>query len=385
LVERVAFWISVLPIYLVSSTTFSCKMQAENQFSVEEGKALAVLASSEASNNNSRTRTVIVDSRGDLTLGTGLSDTGDCPAQCFRVCSRTLARTSPVLERMLYGSFAESNSQRETDWTIDLPEVKPAPFALLAFICHGLFDKAPKVLSTDELFDLIILTHYYDCTPVLAPWTERWLASIREPASIRELEMYKVLFISQELGDKRTFEITARRLVLESRETAERDELHDQLGGHMIHIVDRIDAIRDQTIEAMLVLFRELTDILVVVDEKPRWCKYASYMGPHRCESMILGSVVFCLTRAGLWPIPDPRDVGESVMGLYRKMTGVVIHDIGQVEKNGNDHARCNPRNFLLERLQRILVDITDPLVQGEREYVVRQRQRQRLETGAGS
>jgi hypothetical protein len=338
LVERVAFWISVLPIYLVSSTTFLCKMQAENQFSVEEGKALAVLASSEASNNNSRTRTVIVDSRGDLTLGTGLSDTGDCPAQCFRVCSRTLARTSPVLERMLYGSFAESNSQRETDWTIDLPEVKPAPFALL-----------------------------------------------REPASIRELEMYKVLFISQELGDKRTFEITARRLVLESRETAERDELHDQLGGHMIHIVDRIDAIRDQTIEAMLVLFRELTDILVVVDEKPRWCKYASYMGPHRCESMILGSVVFCLTRAGLWPIPDPRDVGESVMGLYRKMTGVVIHDIGQVEKNGNDHARCNPRNFLLERLQRILVDITDPLVQGEREYVVRQRQRQRLETGAGS
>jgi hypothetical protein len=367
----------------ISLTTFSCKMQAETQLPAEEGKALAVLASSEASKNNSRTGTVVIDSRGDLTLGIGLSETGDCPAQSFQVCSRTLARTSPVLERMLYGSFAESNAQRQTDWTIDLPEVKPAPLALLAYICHGLFDRVPRVLSTDELFDLIILTHYYDCTPTLAPWAERWLASIREPASIGELEMYKVLYISQELGDKRTFEITARRLVLESREQLERDELHEQLRGHMVRVVDRIDAIRDQTIAAMLGLFRELTDILVVVDEKPRWCKYASYMGPHRCESMILGSVVFCLTRAGLWPIPDPRDVGETVMGLYRKMTGVVIHDIGQAEKNGSDHAKCNPRNFLLERLQRILVDMADPLVQGEREYVVRQRQR--LETGAGA
>ena len=379
--ERATFGSQFFPIYLVLSIKVSCKMQAENHFPVEEGKALALLTSSEASKDDSRTRTVIIDPRGDLHLGIGISGTRSDPAQSFQVCSRTLARMSPVLERMLYGSFAESNSQRQTDWTIELPEVKAAPFALLAFICHGRFDRVPKVLSTDELFDLIILTHYYDCTPVLAPWTERWLASIHEPAAIRELEMYKVLFICQELGDKQTFEITARRIVLESHETIERDELHEQLGGHMIHIVDRIDAIRDQTIEAMLGLFRELADILVVVDEKPRWCKYASYMGPHRCESMILGSVVFCLTRAGLWPIPDPREVGESVMGLYRKMTSVVIHDIGQAGKHGDDHAKCNPRNFLLERLQRILVDMADPLAQGERECVVRQRQR--LKTGA--
>jgi hypothetical protein len=195
--------------------------------------------------------------------------------------------------------------------------------------------------------------------------------------------MYRVLFICQELGDKQTFEITARRLVLESRELMGRDELHERLGGHMVQIVERIDGIRDEAIGAMLGLFRELADILVVVDEKPRWCRYASYMGPHRCESMILGSVVFCLTRAGLWPLPDPHDVGESVMELYRKMTGVVVHDIGQVGKGGDDHARCNPRSFLLERLQRILADMPDPLVQGEREYVVRQRQR--LEAGVDS
>jgi len=358
-------------------------MQAEDQSPVEESKALVLLAPSKPSTQDvGSTKEIIVDPRGDLTLRIGLSDTGSGPAQFFQVCSRTLARVSPVLERMLYGSFAESNTQSQTDWTIDLPEIKSTAFALLAYICHGHFDKIPKTLWTDELFDLVVLTHYYDCTPVLAPWAERWLASIHEPASFRELKMYKVLFICQELGDKKTFEVTARRLVLESREQLERDELHEQLGGHMDHIVDRIDVIRDNTIDSMLGLFRELSDILVVVDERPRWCRYASYMGPHRCESMILGSVVFCLTRAGLWPLPGSRDVGESVMGLYRKMTSVVIHDIGQVEKNGNDHAKCNPRDFLLERLKRILVDMVDPLVEEERKYVLRQKQRLRTGTG---
>jgi hypothetical protein len=358
-------------------------MQAEDQHHVAEDKALVLSSKSSTQNNNISTRTVIVDPRGDLILGTGLSDAGCGPAQDFQVCSRSLARMSPVLERMLYGSFAESNAPDQSNWTIDLPEIRPATFAMLANICHGHFDKVAKTLRTDELFDLIVLTHYYDCTPVLAPWAERWLAHIREPAAFNELEMYRVLFICQELGDKQRFETTARRLVMESREMLRRDELFEQLGGHMSHIVDRIDTIREDAIDAMLALFRELSDTLVVVDERPRWCKYASYMGPHRCESMILGSVVFCLTRAGLWPLPDPREVEDTVMGLYRKMTGIVIHDIGRVEKGGNDHAKCNPRDFLLERLKRILVDMRDPLAEEERKYVVRQRQK--LKTGIGA
>lgn len=316
---------------------------------------------------------IIVDARGDLILRIGLSDDG-YSAQRFRVCSRTLARASPVLERMLYGSFAESECSEE--WTVDLPEVNPNPFIILAYISHGQLWKIPKSLTAIELFDLLVLTHYYDCTPILAPWADRWLAMLPEPASHNELGMYKVMFIFQELGEKRKFEITARRLVLECPRSPSHDDFHDQLGGHLCHIVDRIDEIREDTIQAMLTLFRDLSDILVVVDEKPRWCRFASYMGPHRCESMILGSVVFCLTRANLWPIPASQDMNDSVMGLYRQLTSIVIHDIGQPEKKGNDHSNCNPRGFLLERLQRILADMADPLVEGEREYVKMQRQR---------
>lgn len=313
--------------------------------------------------------TFTIDPRGDLTLSIGLSPS----SKNFIVCSRTLSRISPVLERMLYGSFAESKSEHTSSWTIDLPDVNPLPFALLAHISHGEFGSIPKSLNVDELFDLIILTHYYDCTPILAPWAENWLRGINEPASNNELEMYKVLFITQELGDKRTFEITARRLVLETCLTLERERLHEHLGGHLHAIIDRVDLIRENTIAAMLSLFRDLSSILVVVDEQPRWCRYASYMGPHRCESMILGSVVFCLTRAGLWPIPEAADIEESVMALYRLLANIVIHDIGVGERKGDDHAKCNPRGFLLERLQRILADMADPLVEGERGYVVKQ------------
>ncbi|KAM0716657.1 hypothetical protein Q7P37_008102 [Cladosporium fusiforme] len=352
-------------------------MQPQSEDLAQENVSLDSLSLKDAdrSDKGEDGKEITVDPRGDLILEIGLSDKSGS-AQRFRVCSRTMARASPVLDRMLYGSFAESGAKCSGEWMIELPEVNPSPFILLAYISHGQLWKIPKVLTTNELFDLLILTHYYDCTPILAPWTDRWLASIHEPASQNELEMYKVMFICQELGDKRTFEITARRLVLECHSTASRDEMHDQLGGHLCNIVDRVDLIRDDTIKAMLDLFRDLSDILVVVDEKPRWCRYASYMGPHRCESMILGSVVFCLTRANLWPIPASYEIEDSVMGLYRQLANVVIHDIGQPEKKGNDHAKCNPRGFLLERLQRILADMADPLVEGEREYVKTQRQR---------
>lgn len=124
----------------------------------------------------------------------------------------------------------------------------------------------------------------------------------------------------------------------------------------------RLDDIRRSTIAAMLRLFDEFTQLLTVVDEQPRWCKFASYQGPHRCESMILGSIVFCLSRAKLFPVPRPEEINESVLSLYRKLSTIVVHDIGQGERKGSDHSECNPRKFLIDRLQRILADMAPPI-----------------------
>lgn len=77
---------------------------------------------------------------------------------------------------------------------------------------------------------------------------------------------------------------------------------------------------------------------------------------------MILGSIVFCLSRVKLFPVPRPEDINESVLSLYRKLSTIVVHDIGQLERKGSDHSECNPRKFLIDRLQRILADMAPPI-----------------------
>lgn len=114
------------------------------------------------------------------------------------------------------------------------------------------------------------------------------------------------------------------------------------------------------TIQALLDVIRKLVDGLLVVDEKPRWCRHAEWMGPHRCESMILGSITFCLSRAGLWPILEAEDVMDSIVGLHRKMKGLVVHDIGKID--GIDHAPCNPGHFLMSEVERVFIDIQNPV-----------------------
>jgi hypothetical protein len=106
-----------------------------------------------------------------------------------------------------------------------------------------------------------------------------------------------------------------------------------------------------------------MVETLIVVDEKPRWCRYAQWMGPHRCESMILGSMTFCLARAGLWPLPNPVDIDDSIIGLRRKLTSLVVHDIGRASESV-DHHECNPEPYLLGRVERIIKQMENPVTE---------------------
>ena len=88
-------------------------------------------------------------------------------------------------------------------------------------------------------------------------------------------------------------------------------------------------------------------------------------MGHHRCESMILGSMTFCLARAGLWPLPEATDVEESVVELYTKSVNLVIHDIGRPSpKSAEDHSQCNPIRFLMDNIKSIIDNIPDPVTE---------------------
>ena len=107
-----------------------------------------------------------------------------------------------------------------------------------------------------------------------------------------------------------------------------------------------------------------MADNLIVVDEHVRWCRHHTWMGHHRCESMILGSMTFCLARAGLWPLPEPQDIDYSLLELYEKLTTLVIHDIGKADTSNPEanHKECNPRPYLLEQVQKVMREMPSPV-----------------------
>ncbi|KAJ4009132.1 hypothetical protein NW752_009429 [Fusarium irregulare] len=138
--------------------------------------------------------------------------------------------------------------------------------------------------------------------------------------------------------------------------------------------MEQILEIRISTIQALLDIISRLISHLLVVDERPRWCRHAEWMGPHRCESMILGSVTFCLSRADLWPLPKAEDVSDSIVGLHRKLKGLVIHDIGKAD--GMDHATCNPGPQLLSEVERIYTEVPSPVTNFQAEKMDEQMKR---------
>ncbi|WYZ41224.1 hypothetical protein EsH8_V_000119 [Colletotrichum jinshuiense] len=359
----------------------------------------------------SPSETTELDCRGDVVFIVG-STADNTPARSFRACSRTMARVSPVFDRMLHGNFSESrpagagagaaadttmtahSSPAGTtppapakEWVVNLPDDKSDAFDLFASIAHSRFARIPRSLSIDKLYELTVLTHYYDATPMLTPWLQTWASGIGEAPGTSSssgvggrdggLLMAKLLWISWELGHKQLFESTARRMVMEACGSLFGAE--SGLGELSMppDVIERITEIRTRTIQSIVDVFRDLAEKLVMVDEGPRWCRHASYMGPHRCESMILGSMTFCLTRAGLWPIPEAEDVEESVLELYSTLMNLVIHDIGRPgDKGGVDHGECNPRGFLMERIKNILGEIPSPVGEAHRRHLERQIQR---------
>lgn len=157
------------------------------------------------------------DKHGDLRLQVGSDETQ--PKIIFTVCSRALARVSPVFDRMLYGNFIEaktSTSKESDEWVVKLPEEKPVPLSIFLYISHGHYHRVPSSLPIDELYDLTTLTHYYDSTRMLAPWIKSWVSSVEEDARESTTSMTKALWICWELGAKSSFVKIARKLMMES-------------------------------------------------------------------------------------------------------------------------------------------------------------------------
>lgn len=157
--------------------------------------------------------TIEIDGHADLRLRVG--QPGDCQA-IFNASSRALARASPVFNRMLYGDFAEAKSKDQGDtWTVDLPMDSPTSMEIFLNITHAKFQVVPKVLSIGDIYDLTVLTDFYDATPSLAPWADTWMSAISEPPDDAELAP-KILWVSWQLGRQELFKSISREILMGS-------------------------------------------------------------------------------------------------------------------------------------------------------------------------
>ncbi|KAK6222263.1 hypothetical protein LQW54_000963 [Pestalotiopsis sp. IQ-011] len=132
-------------------------------------------------------------------------------AMRFRVCSRTLARASPVMRAMLFGSFREAEQDQ-----VDLPDDDPVAMRMLLHIAHGKFaliclamDDDLSGATTDDFYDVTALANKYLMTHLLRPWATRilarfapWQSRSCKPVSYEgpSIHLEKALFMAGEFG-----------------------------------------------------------------------------------------------------------------------------------------------------------------------------------------
>ena len=148
------------------------------------------------------------DPNGDLTIKAGKE------RREFLVCSRTVARASPVFKAMLYGNFKEARPADPTEsWIVELPEDDADSTEILFNIIHSHFDRIPDALSLQSLFAALIVTEKYDMTQLVRPWIKAWFAPHR--ANVMPSNYALMLCTTWELGDEGIFTNIAESMCIE--------------------------------------------------------------------------------------------------------------------------------------------------------------------------
>lgn len=137
----------------------------------------------------------VFDARGDLKLIVGADKVA------FKVCSRALARSSPVWEALLYGPFAEGKAQQHGgDWEIPLPEDRPEALRILIAAVHRGADDLPRQIGHEQLLRLTVIADKYDMTGSLKPLWDKWVRNLGRVADRKGQKLVDYLLICYKLG-----------------------------------------------------------------------------------------------------------------------------------------------------------------------------------------
>lgn len=186
----------------------------------------------------------VLDDLSDLTLTIG-TELVEVEPISYKVCSKTLARASPVLKRMLYGNFVEAKPE-DGEWLVKLPEDDPKAFGTILKTVHGQFDAELEPMTLEALHAVATIADKYDLARALASRVFFWrdsLVALLDASCIRPFELssgwglpqlLQALWVSWVFGDTESVERCMYCLGIHAKATdqgqIELDESSDQIG-----------------------------------------------------------------------------------------------------------------------------------------------------------
>ncbi|OAA43870.1 hypothetical protein BBO_04226 [Beauveria brongniartii RCEF 3172] len=263
-------------------------------------------------------RTVILDNHGDIEVQVSGGTTR------YIVCSRALARISPVLRsRMRQDDVSDTQDQcaRRSVVMMQLDGNDDDSLTILFNIAHAHFLAVPRTLSIKQIYNLSILTSCYSCTSILGPWVDSWIAGVE--GTVPRGDMAMMLWVFWELGFSGEFRTVAHRM------TVELD-------------ASRLSDMRLASLQAIFDTTADMLAKLLLLEQCPRWSRFAARGGPQRCRQAMRAMMESSLGAAGLWPSPEVAGIKESLGEVYSKLVAVVSHN----------HMGCEFGQFWCRRIQ---------------------------------
>ncbi|ETS76446.1 hypothetical protein PFICI_11833 [Pestalotiopsis fici W106-1] len=291
-----------------------------------------------------------VDVRGDRILVVG---TNQCKimadgthehkeAKSFRICSRALARSSPVMRAMLFGKFTAA-----TQDTINFPEDDTAAMEMLLQLSHGnltpVYDftlkhdvSQPDPIFVDEVYEMVALANRYLMSHHLRTWARDWASILLKgnrffpscPHAVRYKKMEKSLFIASVFGHLQLYAVVFSDLVWSQR----RDQKLFATSIEPDGVADSLRKVRLHQIKGILDPIHEaIGSFLGENDSSLYACNQDTQHLQSQCKAYTLGALMRDLNKESLWPLPNPESVHEATGYFCAKIKRSLWSDYTQI------------------------------------------------------
>ena len=311
----------------------------------------------------------VLDPRGDLTLVAGEQK------REFRVCSRTLDRSSPTFERLTREMdqyrYDNTSVAPPPQRKLQLPEVNAEALHIILLIIHGRTTQVQNRMTKGNMMlfsDVLVVAHHFDMVSCLAPVAVKWIKSVYDKDCMRWDELAPQIYITYTLGYLKGLKRSIFNAVLVGRLNQNGQLIGLGAGDGetfcnfkpllSLDILDSITICRATVMERIVGMVDDALHRLIhaprIASLQPI-CQGASKR--ERCDAIMLGS----FQRALAYDDWENRDMRCSPKRLYEKIKMASKKAVEWAE-GAASHQECNPFGGHMTPLEDIITEALESI-----------------------